>query len=442
MKTALLLLVSALLCFHASAANWAVLVAGSDGFWNYRHQTDICHAYQILIKNGLKKEHIIVFSKNDVQTSSQNPFKGKLFNKPDPSGSGWDVNAGCNIDYQGGDVTPKNFLNVLKGNKTGVVQKVLETGKDDRVFIFYSDHGATGLIAFPSEYLYEKDLTPALKYMHDNNRYKELVFYLEACESGSMFQKLPENTKIYATSASSPYESSWAYYCPPDDAINGKHVGSCLGDEYSINWMEDSDVADMKTTTLDQQFRTVKEATKMSQVMAWGDKSFQSSPIGNFQSGNNNGQHAGLRTHHRVKEMKNFSFKLGGKMMDLALPVVDGGRGIDSRDVKLHYLMNKHNKENTLQSEAELKAELDSRAFFNDKFDAIKEVLNLNEEEIMFTGAPADGECLQRNVEFFEQNCAKFTDYSLKYVKVLAHICNKNVEQDLMEDIVLNLCQL
>ena len=29
----------------------AVLVAGSNGFWNYRHQADIHHAYSIMIKN-------------------------------------------------------------------------------------------------------------------------------------------------------------------------------------------------------------------------------------------------------------------------------------------------------------------------------------------------------------------------------------------------------
>ena len=81
--------------------------------------------------------------------------------------------------------------------------------------------------------------------MYDNNLYKELVFYLEACESGSMFQKLPKNWRIYATSAASPSESSWAYYCSPDDVVNGKHIGSCLGDHYSINWMEDTDRGDL-----------------------------------------------------------------------------------------------------------------------------------------------------------------------------------------------------
>jgi legumain len=27
---------------------WALLVAGSNGYDNYRHQADICHAYQVL----------------------------------------------------------------------------------------------------------------------------------------------------------------------------------------------------------------------------------------------------------------------------------------------------------------------------------------------------------------------------------------------------------
>lgn len=37
--------------------------------------------------------------------------------------------------------------------------------------------------------------------MYENNRYKEIVFYLEACESGSMLDDLPNNWRIYATSA-------------------------------------------------------------------------------------------------------------------------------------------------------------------------------------------------------------------------------------------------
>ncbi|CAL5443327.1 unnamed protein product [Camellia sinensis] len=40
---------------------WAVLLEGSSGYWNYRHQADVCHAYQLLKKGGLKDENIVVF---------------------------------------------------------------------------------------------------------------------------------------------------------------------------------------------------------------------------------------------------------------------------------------------------------------------------------------------------------------------------------------------
>ena len=50
----------------ASAANWAVLVAGSNGWYNYRHQADVCHAYQILHKNGIPDSNIIVMMYDDL----------------------------------------------------------------------------------------------------------------------------------------------------------------------------------------------------------------------------------------------------------------------------------------------------------------------------------------------------------------------------------------
>lgn len=36
--------------------------------------------------------------------------------------------------------------------------RVLESGPGDHVFLYFCDHGAAGLIAFPDEYLYANDL--------------------------------------------------------------------------------------------------------------------------------------------------------------------------------------------------------------------------------------------------------------------------------------------
>ncbi len=71
-----------------------------------------------------------------------------------------------------------------------------------------------------------------------------MVIYIEACESGSMFENILENDlNIYGVTASNSKDSSYAAYCAPDDMVNGLEIGTCLGDFFSVNWMEDSDKA-------------------------------------------------------------------------------------------------------------------------------------------------------------------------------------------------------
>jgi len=265
--------------------HWAVLVAGSNGFWNYRHQSDICHSYQILINNGMHPDRIITLAYDDIANNSQNPFPGQIFNKPDPKGKGNDVYKGCNIDYKGKDVTPQTFLDVLNGKAISYgSKKTLKSTSSDNVFVYFSDHGAPGLIAFPNGELYADDLSNTLNNMHSKKTYKKLVFYLEACESGSMFEKLPTNLGIYTTTAANPNESSWATYCSPDDKIDGKSVGSCLGDEYSVNFLEDTEKSVGLKETLTAQFTAVKALTKESHVMQYGDLSFATDPISSFEA--------------------------------------------------------------------------------------------------------------------------------------------------------------
>lgn len=77
--------------------------------------------------------------------------------------------------------------------------------------------------------------------MHSLKKYGKLVYYLETCESGSMFVNLPTNLNIYALSAANPTQSSYAAYCGNQAKVNGKLIGSCLGDLFSVTWMEEVD---------------------------------------------------------------------------------------------------------------------------------------------------------------------------------------------------------
>jgi len=265
----------------AAREHWAVIVAGSNTYQNYRHQADACHAYQVAKGKGIAEDHIIMMAYDDIANNSRNPFPGQLFNKPTAAGEeGYDVYAGCNIDYKGADVTPANFQAVLTGTASG---KSLQSTSEDNVFIFFSDHGAPGLIAFPASAgtLHKQELQTTLQTMSDNKMFNKLTFYLETCESGSMFQGM-DIPNVYALSAANPTESSWGAYCGSSAMVNGQSVGSCLGDLFSVNWMEDSDAEDTTAESLDSQFQLIKTKTARSQVMQWGDVTFTDDKVSEF----------------------------------------------------------------------------------------------------------------------------------------------------------------
>ncbi|KAJ1373477.1 hypothetical protein KIN20_035883 [Parelaphostrongylus tenuis] len=186
------------------------------------------------------------------------------------------------IDYTGYSVTPDNFLNVLQGKAEEILfggdKRVLNTTADDRIFVYFTDHGGQGLIAFPEDILSKHDLAKALQNMHKEKRYKELVFYLEACESGSMFDGiLNEEMNIYAMTASNEHESSWATYCDEHEEM------PCLGDLFSVNWMEDSEQHNIGLETLLTQYIDVKNKTDKSHVMKYGNFNITKEVVDEFE---------------------------------------------------------------------------------------------------------------------------------------------------------------
>jgi legumain len=100
------LLLALILTIAICGDHWAVLVAGSNTWSNYRHQADVYHAYQVLIKNGFDADKIITLAYDDIAHHLTNPFKGKVFNKPTYKDPGVDVYAGVKIDYSKNHVTP------------------------------------------------------------------------------------------------------------------------------------------------------------------------------------------------------------------------------------------------------------------------------------------------------------------------------------------------
>uniref|UniRef100_A0A7N5JE25 Legumain n=1 Tax=Ailuropoda melanoleuca TaxID=9646 RepID=A0A7N5JE25_AILME len=92
--------------------HWVVIVAGSNGWDNYRHQADACHAYQIVHRNGVPDEQIVVMMYDDIAYNDENPTKGIIINRP----NGTDVYKGVLKDYTSDDRPQGSHICLLHGS--------------------------------------------------------------------------------------------------------------------------------------------------------------------------------------------------------------------------------------------------------------------------------------------------------------------------------------
>ena len=376
---------------------------------------------------------------DDVVNDDENPFPGQLFNQPTKKGTpGKDVYHGVKKDYTGKDVTAKNFLSIITGDKQSMKDigtgRVLESTKEDRVFINFVDHGGVGLIAFPEQpYLYKKDLQSALVQMHNSSMYKELVFYLEACESGSMFKGFPKGLNAYMTTAANGKESSWGTYCAPNDQVDGTNLNTCLGDLFSVNWMEDSDGHDTTKETLNEQYTRVKKLTNKSHVLQFGDvDDIGPEYVAEF-IGNDDG-------HLVVVEDST------------TLPARTQSSGhFDSRDHELNRFYHKYARTEDTKDAKRLIAEIQDRIQHRERFEAIvldvmrgdkKETNRLMNSNTYYT--PTHDTCQKLVNLAYEKYCHGYSDYSRKFFfcdsRDLVKI--KHMLHDFLIDIYIILCHV
>ena len=254
--------------------------------------------------------------------------------------------------------------------------------------------------------------------------YSKLVFYLEACEAGSIFdQQLSNSTEIYAVTASNTEESSWGTYCPGEEGdnggsmVDGVDIDSCLGDLFSVNWMEDSDRIGIDET-LTAQYTTVRNLTAMSHVMQYGQTDFTDLPTGTFIGG-------------VVRSLRHLVHTT-----DAASAVIPHKNSVPSRDVPMHLLYNKYKKAATPAARRaamrKLAAEVDMRTHVDGVFERFAEraVVAAGESaesvERLFdmpTTPIVHDACMNEVENVWRGECGGWNEYSTQYGGVIINAC-------------------
>jgi glycosylphosphatidylinositol transamidase (GPIT) subunit GPI8 len=213
---------------------YAMLVQGSNGWDNYRHEADVLSIYQLLKANGFDDDHIILVSADDCANASENSDKGAVRTES----NGKNLREGAVIDYKNADLTPQDICNILKGVKTDKTPVVLPADAGQNVLLFWSGHGRSKEVNGSNEMVWRTNptgqgmtaqmLSATLQEMADNKQFRQMLVCLEPCYSANMGQALEGIPGVLAICSAGAYEQSFA------DAWSNK-LGVWMCDRFSRN---------------------------------------------------------------------------------------------------------------------------------------------------------------------------------------------------------------
>lgn len=188
--------------------NWALLVASSKGWSNFRHQADVLAIYQQLKQAEYPDDHIILIAEDDIADNPSNPNPGVVQVTPGGDNMYKDVE----IDYRMSSLTVKDIYSILAGCKSDRLPKVIESSENDNIFVFWSGHGVPGAMCWneTSEGVIGEKLSASFKTMNKSRKYRKLLMMVEACFSGGVMEKCQSIPGMLFITAANSLETSKA----------------------------------------------------------------------------------------------------------------------------------------------------------------------------------------------------------------------------------------
>jgi len=191
-----------LLALTLSIDNWAVIVGASRYWYNYRHSANALAVYRTVKSLGIPDERIILMLAGEIGCDARNPFRGQVFfdNHLEIDLYGSDIE----IDYSGLDCNVENLLRVMTGrhSKGALHATQLKSSSNSNILFYLTGHGGDSILKFhDNEEIHSQDLANALSLMWQQNRYNEVLFIVDACESESVVSAFSSPNIISLTSA-------------------------------------------------------------------------------------------------------------------------------------------------------------------------------------------------------------------------------------------------
>jgi legumain len=209
----------------------------------------------------------------------------------------------------------------------------------------------------------------------------------------------------------------------PDDKVDGKEIRSCLGDLYSVNWMEDTDKK-IAGESLEVQYETVVAATTKSHVMQFGTSTVSLEPLTNFQGATDG---AKLLANAATKSSRELDASRVETVESESTPSASAPdektrSAMDSRHTELFSALSRYVGYERDEDAEELITALQDRMASKKRFNKISLAVS---GKLATAQAPAvvDTECHYAAHKHYVAACGEWSMGALKHSATLASLC-------------------
>ena len=195
---------------------YAVLVQGSEGMNNYRHQSDVLSMYQMLKRGGFDDDHIILVIDKNLANSSWNSDPGAIRSHKD----GDNLLEGVVVDYDNATLTPEDIAHLLQGKSNERLPVVVPSNSCTNVLLYWAGHGRSAQHGGCNEFVWRDEtagkgftadmMKKTVENMRSESAFRKLLIIAEACYSENIIKSIEGIEGVLAFSGASGDEQSWA----------------------------------------------------------------------------------------------------------------------------------------------------------------------------------------------------------------------------------------
>lgn len=158
---------------------YALIIAAASGWENYRHQADAYAFYQLLKERGVKDDHILLVSEDDIAGNPRNPTPGIIQSALDNS----NLRQGIEVDYHPSETNLDKLADLLSG-RTETMNP--HPGPNDNLLVYWAGHGEARGPYWLDKTISNQQVADFFQELSDRQCFRKLLFIMESCYAGQV----------------------------------------------------------------------------------------------------------------------------------------------------------------------------------------------------------------------------------------------------------------